>query len=116
MKAKGLVASDAEFGHSLEEFDVPIERSDGAAASAPAVQKAAPAPAPAPARVEPAEEEKAEDAPKAKEAPKEKPKRKRTHKKPAEKKEGATGTAIPQSEVKKTEGPEKEKSKSPEST
>ncbi|VVC03605.1 30S ribosomal protein S2 [Candidatus Burarchaeum australiense] len=47
MKAKGAVASDAEFGHTLEEFDVPLEQQAEAvpapAAPAPAVVAKAPA-------------------------------------------------------------------------
>ncbi len=51
-KAKGLVGSDAEFGHTLEEFDVPLETQMDAA-EAPAVAPAvAPAPAVQPAPVE----------------------------------------------------------------
>jgi small subunit ribosomal protein S2 len=41
-KARGLVASDAEFGHTLEEFDVPLEAQEDAPEAAPA----APLPAP----------------------------------------------------------------------
>jgi len=81
MKAKGLVANDAEFGHTLEEFDVPIERPAAAPAPAPAAQAPAPAPTAAPAK--PAEKKEAEPAT----ASKEKPKKKHTRKKPAAKKD-----------------------------
>jgi small subunit ribosomal protein S2 len=43
-KAKGLVGSDAEFGHTLEEFDVPLE----AQVEEPEAPAVAPAPAPMP--------------------------------------------------------------------
>jgi len=67
MKAKGLVASDAEFGHTLEEFDVPIERG------------ASPAEAPAPEA--PAGEKEAGELAEQGEGAKEKPGRRRAPRK-----------------------------------
>ncbi len=70
LKARGTIANDAEFGHTLEEFDVPLEQpaesaqAPPAAAAKPAVA-VQPAAAPASAEAAPKEgEEKAKPKPK----------------------------------------------------
>jgi small subunit ribosomal protein S2 len=95
MKARGTIANDSEFGHTLEEFDVPLEQKPEQAEPA---AEAKPAPA------------VAEEAPKEGEE-KSKPKAKRAVKKKGEEGEGAEekGAEAKAEEPKKEEKKEEKK-------